>query len=145
MPEPRILIYLITQFLTRWFYVFLNWHNVVALINSLSFSVIRKLVSHLLILFHFFCQVEDYRKWLKLSYRSFAFTSCKAFLKNQKKFGTSLLASFSVWFFKKNISIVIFYYLTKFQCLVAFTSWDIGQYVYCNCLLNRLWRQKFWN
>ena len=59
--------------------------------------------------------------------------------------GTSLLASFSTWFLKKNISVVIFYYLTKFQCLVAFTSWDIGQYVYSNCLLTKLWRQKFWN
>ena len=28
----------------------------------------------------------------------------------------------------------MFYYLTKFHCLIAFTSWDIGQYVYCNCL-----------
>ena len=25
--------------------------------------------------------------------------------------------------------------LTKFYCLIAFTSWDIGQYMYCNCLL----------
>ena len=27
--------------------------------------------------------------------------------------------------------------MTKFHCLVAFTSWDIRQYVYCNCLLTR--------
>ena len=33
--------------------------------------------------------------------------------------------------FEKNISVVRFYYLTKFKCLVAFTSLDIGQYVYC--------------
>ena len=45
------------------------------------------------------------------------------------------------------------YLLTKFHCLIAFTSCDIGQYVYCNCfpgfevmnfevllvLLNLLW------
>ena len=37
------------------------------------------------------------------------------------------------------------YYLAKFHCLVAFTLWDIGQYVYCNCLLTRLWYHKFWN
>ena len=48
-------------------------------------------------------------------------------------------------FLKKSISIMIFYWLTKFHCLVAFTSWDIGQYMYCNCLLTRLWRHKFWN
>ena len=32
---------------------------------------------------------------------------------------------------------------TKFQ--IAFTSWDIGQYVYYKCLLTGLWRHKFWN
>ena len=37
------------------------------------------------------------------------------------------------------------YWLTKFYCLAAFTSWDIGQYVYCNFLLTSLWRHKFWN
>ena len=91
--------------------------------------------------------VEDCRKWLKLSCRSLVFTSNKhkAFLKNKKKFGTSLPASFSAWFLKKNISFVMFFYLTKFQCLVVFTSWDIGEYVYCNSLLTRFWRNKFWN
>ena len=92
----------------------------------------------------FVCQVEYYRKWLKLSCRSLALTSNKASLK-KKKPGTSLLASYSAWFLKKHISLVMFFYLTKFQCLVAFTSWDIGQYVYCNSLLSRLWRNKFWN
>ena len=29
-------------------------------------------------------------------------------------------------------------------CLIDFT-WDIGQYVYCNCLLFKLRRHKFWN
>ena len=37
------------------------------------------------------------------------------------------------------------YYLTKFHRLVAFTSGDTGQYVYCNCLLTRWWHHKFWN
>ena len=35
---------------------------------------------------------------------------------------TILLTSFSVWFLKNNIFLVIFYYLTKFHCLVGFTS-----------------------
>ena len=65
--------------------------------------------------------------------------------KNKKRSGTSFPGSFSTWFLKKNISFVILYYLTKFHCLVAFTSWDIGQYVYSNCFLTRLWRHKFWN
>ena len=29
------------------------------------------------------------------------------------------------------------------NCLIAFASWDIGQYLYCNCLLSRLRRHKF--
>ena len=32
----------------------------------------------------------------------------------------------------------IFYYLSKFHGLIAFTSWDVGEYVYCDCLLARL-------
>ena len=96
--------------------------------------------------FYIFCfyvwQVDDYRNRFKLSCRPLAFTSYKAFLKNKKGSGTRLSASFSAWFLNKNISIVILCYLTKFQYLVVFTSWDIGQYVYCNCLLTRLWRQK---
>ena len=85
-----------------------------------------------------------YRDILKLSYRSLAFTSCKAFFKNKKRSRTSLPTSFSVWFLKKSY-LVIFYYVTRFHCLVASTSWDIGQYVYCNCLFTRLWCHKFWN
>ena len=45
------------------------------------------------------------------------------------------------WFWR-NRSLVIFYYLTRFGFLVIFTSWDIGQYVYCNCFLNRLWHHN---
>ena len=63
--------------------------------------------------------------------------------KNKKRSETSLPASFSAWFSKKNISIVIFYYLTKFWCLVVFNWWDNGQYVSCDSLLTRLWHQNF--
>ena len=79
-------------------------------------------------------QVEDYYKILKLSFRSLAFS------------GTSLPVSFAAWFFeKKSISLVIFCYLTKLHCLVAFISWEVVQYVQCKCLLTRLWRHTFWN
>ena len=81
------------------------------------------------------CHVEDYWKWLKLSCISFAVTSYKAFLKNKKRSETSLPDLFSAWFLKKNISAVILYSLSKFQCLVDFTSWDNGQYVYCNVIV----------
>ena len=69
----------------------------------------------------------------------------KTFLKNKKRSGTSLPVSFSKWILKKNVSLVMLYYLTKFHCLVAFTSLDFGHNVYCNCLLTMLWRHKFWN
>ena len=75
-----------------------------------------------------------------------AFIRLKGFIgfqKNKKRSGTSLPALFSAKILKKNISLDIFNQLTKFHCLVVFTSWDIGQCVYCNCLLNRLWRLSF--
>ena len=92
-----------------------------------------------------FYTVNGYLKILKLSCKPLPVTSYKTFLKNKKRSGTSLLASFSAWILNKSISLVIFYELTKFHCLVSFTSWDVGQCVYCKCLLFRLWRHKFWN
>ena len=47
------------------------------------------------------CQVEDYRKLLKLSCRPLAFTSNKAFLKKKKRSETSFSVSFSAWFLRK--------------------------------------------
>ena len=53
-----------------------------------------------------------YQNMLRLSSKPLAITSYKAFLKNKKRSGIRLPASISAWFLKKNISIVIFYYLT---------------------------------
>ena len=92
------------------------------------------------VLYSLFCQAEDYQNILKLSCRPH-----KEFFKNKNKTGTSPSDSFSAWFLKKNISVVIFDRLTKFHCLVALTSWDVGHYVYCNYLLTRFWSHKFWN
>ena len=94
----------------------------------------------------FYCMVI-WGNWniVKPSCRLLAFTLCSTFLKNKKRPGTSLPASFFVWFLKKNISFVIFYLLTKFHCLVAFNSRDIEQYVSCNCLITRLWHYEFQN
>ena len=80
---------------------------------------------------------------MKLNQRPFAFISYKSFLENKKRSGTSPLDSFSAWLLKKSISLVIFYYLTKCHCLVVFTLRAIEQYMYCNCLLTRLWRHNF--
>ena len=81
------------------------------------------------------------------------FTSYKAFSKIKQRSGISTPASFSALFSKKNIYLVIFYYLTKFHFLVTFTSRGIWKYVYCNCLLigcdalnfeiNLFWNQIF--
>ena len=57
--------------------------------------------------------------------------------------GNSLSTKLCVWFFKENVSRVMFYYMTKFHCLIAFTSGDIGQYVSCNWFFPRLWRHIF--
>ena len=41
----------------------------------------------------------------------------------KKESGNSFSTKFCVWFFKKNVSQVIFYYLTKFHYVIVFTSW----------------------
>ena len=41
--------------------------------------------------------------------------------------------------FEENVSRVMLYYVIKFHRLIVFTSWEIGQYVYCNYLVNILW------
>ena len=67
-------------------------------------------------------QVENYQNILKLRCRPLAFTSYKAFLKKTKGLELVFLPHFLHDSLKKNISLVIFNYLTKFSCLVAFTS-----------------------
>ena len=49
---------------------------------------------------------------------------------------------FCVWFFKKNVSHATLYCLTKFHCLIAFTSRNTGQYVYYDCLLTSILNLK---
>ena len=68
---------------------------------------------------------------MKPSCRPVAMAWYKAFLKNKKRSGTSLPASFSAWFLKENISLVTFYQQTKFHFFVAFNSWDIKACVRC--------------
>ena len=58
--------------------------------------------------------------------------------------GNSFSTTFCVWFFKKKMFLVL-YSINWANCLIAFTSWDIGQYVYCDYLIIRLWRHKSWN
>ena len=70
---------------------------------------------------------------LKLRCGALTFTSCKAFPKNKKKFGSSLPRSFSAWFLKKkSLMLYILYQMPKLHCLIAFTSWGPEKYIYCN-------------
>ena len=73
-------------------------------------------------------------KWKYVKTKVLTLVPSLLLLKNKKRLGTSLSASFSAWFLKKNISQVIFYQLTKSDFLVAFTSKYIERYVYCNYL-----------
>ena len=98
-------------------------------INSLKFYTVYFIIY----------QVKGYRNIVNLSCRSLAFGSYKAFLKKRKKSGTSPPASFSAWFLTKNVSLVIL----KFHFVVAFTSWDIEQYVYNNYLLSGCYVTNF--
>ena len=63
------------------------------------------------------------RNILMLTCRTLAFTLYKASLKNKESSGTSLPTWFCPWFLKKNISLIIFYYLTKFHCLLYFVKY----------------------
>ena len=69
----------------------------------------------------------------------------KLFYKTKNGLELVSLPYFQHDFWRKIFLFVLFYQLTKLHCLVAFSSWDIEQYVYCNSFLTRLWRQKFWN
>ena len=84
-------------------------------------------------------------KYIENNCRPLAFTSFKAFWKNKNRPETSLPASFSAWFLKKNISFVMFYdcsiVMFKFHCLIFFIN--VYNMLYCNCLLAKLWRYKF--
>ena len=43
-----------------------------------------------------------------------------------------------VYDFSRKMFLMFLYLLTKFHCVIAFTSRDIDKYVYYNCLLTRL-------
>ena len=60
-------------------------------------------------LFLLYVQVKDYQNILILRCRLIVFTPYQAFSKNKEGSGTSLFASFSARFLKKNISHAVFY------------------------------------
>ena len=112
-----------------------NWPDL--WINILTFYI-----------FYFYCLPSwGLSKVIETDLQTTCIYLMESFLKNKERSGTSLTVSFSSWFLKKNISPVIFYNLTKLECLIVVTSWgiEILWHVYCHCLLTMLWRNNFWN
>ena len=96
--------------------------------SNLSISLDQEFHS----LFLLYAQVEHYQ--------NIETTSCKAFSKNKKRSGISLLLHFLHGFWRKfSLSLISINY-----CLIAFTFRYIWQYVHCSCLCSSVWRQKFW-
>ena len=82
--------------------------------------------------------VNGLTKYVKLRRVALAFTLHKAFLEN------SLEVASPPHFvhFSRKLFLVIFYYQTKFHCLIAFTC-CIEQYVYCNCVTSQILKLTF--
>ena len=60
----------------------------------------------------------------------------------EKSLGIVFLPHFMYDFFNKNFSCYVLLW-TKFHFLNAFTSWDIGQYVYCSYLFHKFRNQSY--
>ena len=83
-------------------------------------------------------------KYIETKVQTTWFYLISRFFKNKKRSGTSLpCLVFWIIFEEKYFSCYIL--LIGQVSLSGFTSWDIEQYVYCNCLLTRLWRHKLWS
>ena len=77
---------------------------------------------------------------LKLCCKPLAFTYVK-FKKTKRRLELSLLTSFCMIFEEKYFS--CYSLLTDQMSLSGCLFWDIGQHMYCNCLLTRSWRHNF--
>ena len=86
-------------------------------------------VWHTANLFLFDVQIKVHQNMLKIRCLTLSFILYKAFSKNNKRSGTNLPSSFSALQWKDNVSLFIFYKLTKFHCLVAYTFEILGNMV----------------
>ena len=116
-----------------------TYKNHIFLKTRCTFSVRTALIQLVFII----RQVEDYQNILKLSCRPLTFASFKTFWKTKRGLELVSLPHFLHDFWWKIF--LLLYSNTWPNCLVAFASWDIVQYVYCSYLLTRLWRRNFWN
>ena len=64
------------------------------------------------------------------------------FSKIKKGSRASFCCTFSAWFFHKNVSYLILYQWTKFQCHTLFLSQDIKQNVLLSFYLDHWWHYK---
>ena len=112
-----------------------NWNWADLWINSLKFYAVC----------FYFMPSEGYWNILKQSCIQLALSHIKLFYKIKRGLEPVSLQYFLRNFWRKIFLLIFLYWLTKFHCLVAFTSLGIVQYVYCNCLLTSLWRRNFWN
>ena len=62
-------------------------------------------------------------KYIKAKLQTTCFYLIKSIFEKEKEVWAGLLVSFSAWFLKENTYLALFYYLSKFHCLVVFTSW----------------------
>ena len=101
-----------------------NWNWAYLWINSLKFYTVC-----------FYCMASwGLSKYIDTKLQTTCSHLILSFFLNTKRgLELTLPASFSAWFLKKNI-FIIFYKFIKFHCLIASTLWDIGQYVYWNCV-----------
>ena len=72
------------------------------------------------------------------------FPHINLFLKAKRIWNLSLCLIFCMIFEEKYSShyILLTGQMSLSGCL---SSWDIGQYMYCNCFFTSLWRHKCWN
>ena len=99
-----------------------NWADL--WINSLNFRRFVFIV----------CPSRGLLKYIETRFWTFTFTSYKAFWKNYKRSETSLPV----------LTFCIIFWCTKCYCLIAFSSWKIGQYVFCNYFFPSLWCHRVW-
>ena len=88
------------------------------------------------------CQVEGYRTILKLSCRPLLLLHIKLFWKTKRGLKIFLLPHFLHDFRRKIFLLFYSANWSNFNVWVPLLYWAI---VYCNCLLTRLWRIKFWD
>ena len=109
-------------------------------IEHISESIVLSFIQFVFII----CQVEGDWNVLKRNCKPLALTSyIKLFYKIKRCLELLSLPHFVHDFWRKIF--VTLYSISWPNFIAWFPSWDIGQNLYCNCLLTRLWRHKFWN